>query len=76
LLERGDFTCPECGKTVDRASPDAVVAIEQELVPGGDLPDVRQVVDGPQHYCCNEDHVPRQRLYRVVRNDGSRDQTP
>jgi hypothetical protein len=67
-----DHICPECGEAVDPVSSSVVAAIEQRLVAGGDLPEVRQFVDGDQHYC-HEDHVPRDGLYRIVADDGHAD---
>ena len=68
-MHQRDFICPGCGESVDPVDSDVVVAIEQRPVTGGDLPEVRQFVDGRVLHC-HEDHVPRQGLYRVVRNEG------
>jgi hypothetical protein len=66
-MRQSDHICPGCGESVDPADSDIVVAIEQRPVPGGDLPEVRQFVDGREQHC-HEGHVPRQGLHRVLRN--------
>jgi hypothetical protein len=50
---------PAVRRIVDPADSDVVVAIEQRPVSGGDLPEVRQFVDGREQYC-HEGHVPRE----------------
>jgi hypothetical protein len=68
-MHQSDHICPGCGESVDPEDSDVVVAIEQRPVAGGDLPEVRQFMDGRELHC-HEGHVPRHGLYRVMRNGG------